>query len=156
MPENYQKIRMLIREGNYECIGSGSARKVYDLNNGYVAKVAKNKKGYAQNSVEWEICQQENTFLLAKAVYLTEDSSVLFMEKAEKIGSHKKLMQDIHKWSKKYPYNSEIAKLQDNYGLVGGDLARTSSWGIIKGKPVLVDYGFSSEVRKKYYRRGFF
>ncbi|HHX11997.1 MAG TPA: hypothetical protein GX731_04185, partial [Clostridiales bacterium] len=46
---DFDSIIMNIGKGNYQFIGSGSGRRVYDLGNGYVVKVAKNNRGIAQN-----------------------------------------------------------------------------------------------------------
>ena len=39
----FSQIMLRIKRGYYRYIGSGSGRKVFDLGNGYVIKVAKNR-----------------------------------------------------------------------------------------------------------------
>ena len=51
----FNQIKLNIKRGYYRYIGSGSGRQVFDLENGYVVKVAKNKAGIAQNKSEYKI-----------------------------------------------------------------------------------------------------
>jgi hypothetical protein len=47
-------------------------------------------------------------------------------------------------------YN-EVIDMVGNFGFLTGDFTRLANWGIYKGKPVIIDYGFDEEVQKKYY-----
>ena len=49
---NFNKIIDNLYTGNYPKLGGGSGRRVFDLHNRTVLKMAKNIKGYAQNQVE--------------------------------------------------------------------------------------------------------
>ena len=42
-------------------------------------------------------------------------------------------------------------KVGENKKVQASDLKRVSSWGIIDGRPTIIDYGFTREVREKYY-----
>ena len=44
----FNEIKLNITRGYYRYIGSGSGRQVFDLENGYVIKMAKNR-GVSQN-----------------------------------------------------------------------------------------------------------
>ena len=46
-----------------------------------------------------------------------------------------------------------MQRLKNKYKLLLGDFEKASSWGIIKGRPVIIDYGFTRYVERKYYRR---
>ncbi|HKM34581.1 MAG TPA: hypothetical protein VJY54_07545, partial [Lachnospiraceae bacterium] len=82
---DFNIITSNIREEKYRYIGSGSGRRVFDLENGYVVKVAKNIKGIAQNKVEYQISLEDHTNLFAKITYVADDFQLLIMEKAELI-----------------------------------------------------------------------
>ena len=45
----------------------------------------------------------------------------------------------------------ELKKLKSNYNLLLNDLNKKSSWGIIDGKPVIIDYGFTKRIKERYY-----
>lgn len=45
----------------------------------------------------------------------------------------------------------QIKSISQNYNLLLSDLNRQSSWGVINGRPVIIDYGFTREVKEKYY-----
>ena len=74
-----------IKSGMYRYIGAGSARKVYDLNNGFVMKIARNIRGIAQNEAEFLIFNDEYSPLLAKVYFVSDDYKYLIMRKAIEI-----------------------------------------------------------------------
>ena len=45
----------------------------------------------------------------------------------------------------------ELQEISHDFNLVLKDLGRGSNWGQIDNRPVIIDYGFTMEVRKKYY-----
>ena len=136
--------------GRYPFIGKGSARNVYDLQNGYVAKVARNRRGIAQNKAEYSIFQKEGSFMIASIPYVFDDFHAVIMQKAEPLGSKRELKREL-----KIAYGpncfNEIDSLMKRNHLLWGDVKRLSSWGYLNERPVLVDYGFTTEVRKRYY-----
>lgn len=141
-----------IRAGYYRFIGQGSSRKVYDMRNGYVLKVAKNKAGMAQNAVEYAISINDDNNIFAEVFDISDDSVYLVMERARTIYD----FDDVLDYFK---VNSEeelkklkiIKKIINEYHLLWGDIKKATSWGIIRGRLVLIDYGFVNEVRKRYY-----
>lgn len=148
----FDKIIANLQQGEYRYLGSGSGRKVFDLGNGLVVKYAKNRKGIAQNETEYFIASSDHSGLFAKIVQISEDHRLLIMEKAESIKS----MAEV--WSfYKVSNNRELFRLEafrqilHDYHLLQVDLCRNSNWGIIDGRPVIVDYGFTLSVKKKYY-----
>lgn len=149
---NANQIILKIEEGAYKRIGSGSGRRVYDLGNGYVAKFAKNQKGLAQNEAEYQISRTNSTDIIAKIIRVSKNYDLLIMEKAEKV---KNISYVFH-----YYHVKSIAELfqLDNFkqfssdnGLILSDFYRTSNWGMINGRPVIIDYGFTRSVKQKYY-----
>jgi hypothetical protein len=152
MKISFDRISEGIQQGYYRYLGSGSGRKVFDLGNGYVVKTAKNKKGIAQNEAEYAISSVDNSGLFAKIYKLSEDHRYLIMQKAEPIKSLAEVW-DYYQVSS----NRELFRLEafhnsiHRYHLLQADLCRPTNWGIIHGKPVIIDYGFTSMVRKKYY-----
>jgi hypothetical protein len=163
-------------------IGSGSARVVFQVDNDKVLKIAKNKKGLAQNSVESEYYLQ-NYDIIARVFDTDNDDFWLEMEYARKLTPTrfkeitgidiKKLWHFL--WYKKegekasgisdeeielYEENEFIINLMElvfDYQMpIPGDLSRISSYGEVKrdGKPavVLVDFGLTQSVWYNYYR----
>ncbi|WP_294351762.1 hypothetical protein [uncultured Clostridium sp.] len=152
MPSISNNILLNISRGYYKYIGEGSSRIVYDLGNRYVLKVAKNSAGIAQNKSEYKISSYDETNLFAKIVLVDDDFKFVIMEKATKLYSMYYVfdyfgVDNKTQFSKLY----EIQKIMIKYNLVLGDLLRKSSWGMLRGRPVIIDYGYTNEVRKKYY-----
>lgn len=136
----------------YRYIGSGSSRRVFDLENGYVAKIAKNRAGIAQNRMEYKISSISSSNLFAEVIDLSEDSSTLIMQKADKIYNFSYVCRYF-----KVRNINEVLQLKSfqnieyRYNLLLTDLRRTSNWGIINGRPVIIDYGFTREISRRYY-----
>lgn len=133
-------------------IGSGSSRRVFDLGNGYVMKIAKNPAGIAQNKMEYEISSRNSSYLFAKVIRVSNDYSRLIMEKAYKIYSFSDIYTYFEVESMEEVLKLKIFQdLKNKYNLLFGDFRRKSSWGIINGRPVLIDYGFTKDIRRRYY-----
>jgi len=49
-------------------------------------------------------------------------------------------------------YN-DVVDLMGNFDILAGDLTRTANWGLYEGRPVIIDLGFSSDVKKQHYSR---
>lgn len=149
---DFDGIGEKIKEGSFRLIGRGSGRLVYDLDNGYVVKAARNQKGLAQNKVEHQIFSVEKSKYFARILDVSENYEYLIMEKGKRIKSLSAVREYYN-----VKYNNEIfliKELQDiinKYNLLLPDLYRTDSWGIINDKPVIIDYGFTKEVKRKYY-----
>jgi len=50
-------------------------------------------------------------------------------------------------------YANILADLTNSFDVELGDFTRAANWGIYKGKPVIVDVGFNSNVLNQYYKR---
>ena len=148
----FNQIKLNIKRGYYRYIGSGSGRKVFDLGNGYVIKVAKNKAGIAQNKSEYKISSIDNSDLFAKVTQASNDFELLIMQKADNIYNISYVWKYFNVTSKRQLFKSkELQNIKRRYDLLLGDFARRSSWGMINGRPVIIDYGFTREVKDRYY-----
>lgn len=149
----FKQILSDINRRTFKIIGIGSGRAVFDLCNGTVAKVAQNRRGLAQNEEEYKISTRDNSDLFAKVLGVSEKYDVLIMEKAERIRSITLVWKYFNTRSRSELYR--LKKLQDiawKYNLDLVDFMRASSWGKVSGKPVIIDYGLTKEVQRKYYR----
>lgn len=152
MRVNFEAIHKAITQEKLPVIGIGSGRIVYDLRNGYVVKKAKNKRGLAQNKAEFRIAAAGRSPLIANVMSVSMDYKYLIMEKAEKIRSLEPVCSFHNVSNLKELFRKEyFSRFIRNNELLLPDLYRKSSWGIISGRPVLVDYGFTKDVRR-YYR----
>ena len=148
----FNQIMVNIKRGYYRYIGSGSGRKVFDLGNGYVAKMAKNQAGIAQNKSEYKISANDNSDLFAKVIETSDDFRLLIMQKADKINNISYVWKYFNVTSKRELINlKELQNIKRNYNLLLDDIGRKSSWGMIDGRPVIIDYGFTREVMERYY-----
>lgn len=140
--------------GMYRYIGKGSARKVYDLDNGFVIKVARNIKGVAQNKAEFLISKDDNSSLLAKVYFISDDYRYLIMKKANNIKSEIELLNYFKIQNKKELSNNKlIREIHDRHNLVWADLYKFTSWGKIKNRLVLIDYGYTKKVYNEFYKK---
>lgn len=152
MDVDFEQIILNIKRGVYRFIGSGSGRRVFDLENGYVVKVAKNKRGVAQNEAEQQIALADDTDLFAKIAQVSDDHILLIMEKADKIRG----ISDVWKYFN-VKSNRELFQLKElresysKYNLLLSDLSRSDNWGKIDEKLVIIDYGFTWKVKRRYY-----
>lgn len=150
----FRMIQSNLKRGEYQFIGKGSGRVVYDLGNGQVVKVAKNIKGIAQNIEEYKISLVDDSNLFARVYDLSDDYNFLIMDRAEhiedisliwdyfQVGSNEELVQV-----------SRLRDLSDKYNLMIWDLSRAVNWGEINGSPKIIDYGFTRQVRIRYYKK---
>ena len=149
---DYNDIMFGIRRGLYFYIGSGSSRRVYDLGNGYVVKVAKNMAGREQNKAEYEISFEDSSGIFAEVIDVSNDYRMLIMRKAKKI-KDMRIVWNYFNVDDKYEFYDCIymQRLKNKYKLLLGDFEKASSWGIINGRPVIIDYGFTIDVKEKHY-----
>lgn len=141
-----------IKLGKYKFIGKGSGRFVFDMNNGYVVKVAKNLAGREQNKVEYKISQDDETGMFAKVIQSFDDYNFIIMEKADKIYNMDYVWRYFNVNNERdFSMLYQIKQIRSRYNLLMGDLRKKSSWGIVDGRVVLIDYGFTRKVRDRYY-----
>lgn len=149
---DFKQLKLDLDSGNYERIGSGSGRWVFKINNEYVVKLARNRKGVAQNRTENEIWTDSKSDLLAEIINVSDDFEMLYMVKAEKVDN----MKDVRKYflvqsNRELLQLRELQDIMTKYQLLPADLIRSTNWGFVNNKPVIIDYGFTKEVKRKYY-----
>lgn len=150
---DFEQIFLNINRGAYKSIGKGSGRIVYDLGNGKVVKVARNIKGIAQNEVEYRIALIDDSGLFANVTNVSEGFRFLVMDKANSIKDISFVWDHFNVKNNQELY--QIQKLKDislKYNLLLLDLGRAANWGQINGKPIIIDYGFTRQVRKRFYK----
>ena len=118
------------------------------MKNGYVIVENNIKAGIAQNEVEYNISFDDNSSLFAKVIEISHDFKFLIMKKANKIYYFSDVLKYFKVSSSQFIRLKELQTIRWNYNLLLGDLCRKSSWGIIDGKPVIIDYGFTREVNE--------
>ncbi len=149
---DFEAMKLNIRKGDYPYLGSGSGRNVYDLGNGYVVKVSKNSKGIAQNKVEHQISLTDDSNIFAKVIAKSENNRLLIMEKADRIKDFSEVRAYFNVTSNKELFRlDEIKSVYIKHNVLLNDLYRTANWGMIHGRPVIIDYGFTERVRRRYY-----
>lgn len=148
----YNQIMLNIRRGLYKYIGKGSGRIVFDMRNGYVVKLAKNRAGIEQNKVEYNISNNDNSNIFAKVLYASDNYNYIIMRKAEKIYNMSYVRMYFNVKNEREFFNLyPLQKIKNKYNLILGDLNRESSWGIIDNQVVIIDYGFTKKVKEQYY-----
>jgi len=141
-------------------IGTGSSRKVYQLNKDFVLKLAYNKKGLAQNKNEAMISSSKFSDIIATVIDYGKDFSFIIQEYAKPVSMteiNKLLKFNVRGLSrededyKESHLEKRIKAFIKKFDLDIYAIAYESSWGIKKGKPVIIDFGFTREVGRKYY-----
>lgn len=148
----FDKIDEHLKIGDYPTLGEGSGRKVFDLGNDTVVKVAINVKGYAQNEVECMISGMDESDTFAKVLHATRDGRCLVMKKAGPIHNFAVIRSYYHVENNKDLFRlNNLKYIPRKYNLLVSDLCRPDNWGVIDGRPVIIDYGFTGQIRRKYY-----
>lgn len=148
----YNKVSYNISRGVYRFLGKGSGRTVYDMGNGKVVKTARNKRGIAQNIAEYQIALADDSGLFAGISDVSGDYRYLIMDKAERISNMAYVWDYFQVNSNQELYRvKRLSDLSDRYNLLIHDFGRAVNWGFINGRPVIIDYGFTQQVRRRYY-----
>jgi len=164
---------------NWLRLTSGSSRVIFDYSPDYVLKLAKNEKGISQNSVEnYNFIQNHYKDIIANVIDSDPNNKWLVVEKASKmtIAQFKSItgidfqnfcnyINDRFNLSKHVKYNVinkeeldnnifiyEVVDLMANFNMPPGDITRKNSWGIVKNKVVLIDYGLTMDNYNEYYK----
>jgi hypothetical protein len=151
-------------------LGAGSSRIVYDLSNGYVVKVAKNKKGYFQNETEVElsndwhinhilnvttdnadnmgivVARKLQTVTLSKLC--TELGNVSVIEAEQMLCCRTSDLPESFWDDDSYSLLRTLLGIQQNYRFhYYGDMVRPSSWGVTDGGEMkLIDFGLKTKI----------
>ena len=136
------KIYADINSGKLKYLGGGAGRRVYDLGNGYVVKLAKNNFGYRQNKIEHGLSQVYKGDLLAKVHSVSEGYTLLVMQTAQTIDSMTPVLNYFKVRSVNELYSvPQLAALAQTHKLAFREFLRPRNWGLINGIPVIIDYG---------------
>lgn len=155
----FEKIFLMSKRDivkNYLYVGEGAGRTVYAINKQYVIKLAKSKGGEKQCKMEDYIFKnipQDLKKCLCPVVWYKDD--MIIMERAISLVKNK---EDKHKnvfkllgISVEDSFYKKVNKLVDIYDLLFGDVKSLSSWGLLDGQLVLIDYGCTNEIYKRYF-----
>lgn len=172
------KQRLEYCKNNLEYIISGSSRSVYGIDDKRVLKLAKNKKGIAQNEAEIELGNDYYApSILAKILEYDENNQWLVMERAQKLNlkTFKQYtdvdFKDLYEYLKeKFSYGGHLTKvkieeldnnewIQELMELLGNftfvkyqDFQRLSTYGLINNEIKAIDYGLTDEVFENFYK----
>lgn len=145
-------------DSKFEFLGEGISRKVYNLNDKYVIKVAKDREGLYQNKVEHYVYTRINTkyiSYLAKIACYTP--RILIMQKAIPLTKdYKEKFINVFTFNNSKDLLDDLCFIADKYYLFYEDLISASSWGLINEKYVLIDYGCTSPFGDMFYEMEFF
>lgn len=151
---------------HFKMIGEGTGRYVYDINNEFVLKLAKNNKGVEQNKTEINISENNKyNDVIAKIFDYDKSGIYVIQQKANKITkqSFKKITGiDLNiffyylKYDKKIDgekseFFNKIDSLIKKFDLERYDLTNKNAWGIINDNIVLIDYGLDMNTARKLY-----
>lgn len=150
----FNQIYINIKKGIYKPLGKGTARIVYDLGNGTVVKAAKNGKGLAQNEVEYLIASDDDSGIFAHVLAASEGFRFLIVDKASSVDNMSGVY-DYFQVRNNRELFQKLRKFCSKYNLMMWDLSRAVNWGTIDGKPVIIDYGFTKQVSKRFYKAKF-
>jgi hypothetical protein len=164
-------------ERNLEHLSSGSSRIVYLTNNKTIIKLAKNDRGIAQNKVESnpkmqskhlnKVLSYAKNYTWIEVCYLEkinekefeEMTGIDFGDFGEAISyglrkvsgnTDKEKPKNFDKVAESDIYK-EMQDIGTRFKLLGGDMARISSWGVKDGRPILIDAGLSISVFNEFY-----
>ena len=170
-------------DAKFPRLKAGTGRIVYDYDGAFVLKLAKNKKGIAQNGVEAQGCLQSfyAGTILARVPDSCSEDTWLFMEKALRakprdfvaaFGCPFPMFQEYLRYSCEVRYTTnwhysdiarqtldehelmqELTSMIMDYDLCYGDFQRVNSWGKVQDKLVVIDYGCNREVFEEFYER---
>lgn len=137
----------------FRLLGQGDSRKVFALNEDLVLKLAKGVEGVYQNSVEHYVfthAEVKLSLYLCPVVWFTP--RMLVMRRAIPLSSttHKKHI-NLGAVRKEPNAPMDLYNLTNKFMLYYEDIISVSSWGILKGLNVLIDYGCTNKAGDAYY-----
>ncbi|UOE53107.1 hypothetical protein LIT38_13070 [Bacillus sp. CMF12] len=118
---------------NYNVIGSGSHRIVYDLQNGYVLKIPLRERGFKSNKAEYNLflnCPPELQKHLCPVVELGQGWMIM-----------KKMDEKLPRNAEYEEKISNLGNLFLSYGINPLDLKRKNLMLAKDGKITVIDYG---------------
>lgn len=169
--------RIKFCQENFIKLKAGSSRIGFEYSSELILKLAKNEKGIAQNSTEADgFMQQGYKHLVANVVDSDPNDLWIVAERATKITPsqfkiltrysldelknflYKKFNNnmkhiDVPNYDKmnEDEFIGDIIDMMSNFDMPVGDIVRISSWGKVKDKAVLIDYGITNSIMNDYY-----
>lgn len=143
-------------DNKFKYLGEGGGRIVYAINNDYVLKLSKFSGGYKQCETEnyiYHNVQQHLKKYLCPVVWYKED--MIIMRKA--IPLAKKRKEKHNNVFRRLGISEEdilyinIEELVKTFNLLYGDIESLSSWGILDNQIILIDYGCTNKIFRKYF-----
>lgn len=174
--------QLLYAKGKLKKLGAGSSRIVFEYKND-VLKIAKNKKGIAQNKIETDnYIHQSHKNIVCKLLEEDKECNWLLVQKANKINNSRfeKLANIkfetfcglLTKWDKQKngklkltneesemlygeedTFLQQLVNLISNFDFIVNDFKKLTSFGEINNRIVVVDFGFTESVYKEHYKR---
>ncbi len=161
-------------------IKAGSGRVAYDYDGNNVLKLAKNEKGLQQNRTEGDMSIQSSYGDLVTKVLDSDNHDVwVIAEKATRCSpsEFKKFtgvdIKNLGYYLRKKlePRQRSMFAIQDepaldenefvqellcmmaDYSMPAGDIQRIASWGKVRDRVVLIDYGLTNFIYETYYQK---
>ena len=126
---------------------------VFAINDDLVIKVPKNKFGFYQNKIENYIYEHvEDRFKKYLCPVTWFQPELLVAKRAMPLGYDKEYFSSLRVFCENIVFYQDILDLSKIYYLSKDDIRATSSWGILNGDKVLVDYGCPNNQGNRFYR----
>lgn len=162
-------------------LSSGSSRIVFKIDEEKALKLAKNKKGLAQNEVEhnystdhyinplfadvYDVHPQYQWIEMELAKKLTTSrfqqltghnfkdfaNAILYFDKSRQSGLNPYEKPEKYDEYWEDEFIYDVFQYVGNYDVPSGDIARISSWGDFGDEVKLIDYGLDNNVSNEYY-----
>lgn len=149
MHPDFAQIRSGIRSGSFQYLGRGAGRLVYDMGDGYVVKIARNRFGIRQNRNEHRLNARYEGDLLAKVMAVSDGYGMLVMQAAQPLNELQPVLDHFHvKTGNGLSQVPELVNLVKKHHLVMREFVGFRNWGLMGGRPVIIDYGFVKRRRR--------
>ncbi len=149
MYPDFAAIRAGIRSGSIQFLGRGAGRLVYDMGDGYVVKIARNRFGLIQNRNEHWLNARYKGDLLARIVAVSNGYGMLVMQAAQPLHDIQPVLDYFHvKTRNDLSEVPELVDLVKKHHLVMREFIGFRNWGLMDGRPVIIDYGFVKRRRR--------
>lgn len=169
LADSLSELKLKDLADQYVYLGKGNARTTFAYNNLIVIKKAKGTdKGINQNLMMWDIWKWTKNKNLIPCFAISQNNQILLCSRATPIKTFtKNILKEIGIEKKRVVYEGRTYGIEtyclhgpkwdflNDFELSGkgyiedtkevcyvGDFTRPSSWGLFKGKYVLLDYGY--------------
>lgn len=129
---------------------------VFALDDNLVIKIPKNSFGLYQNKIENFIYDNSEEYLKKYlSPVLKFEFELLIAKRAIPIDDDREYLNSLRIFCGSVTFYQEILDLSQKYYLSKDDIRATSSWGILDGTKVLIDYGCPSKRGYIFYNKMF-